>query len=57
LCLGTAILGMFFFLTPFIQELWGYSPLRNGVAYLPYVPVILVMMVVAQRGVSRVNSR
>jgi EmrB/QacA subfamily drug resistance transporter len=57
LCLGTALLGMFFFLTVFIQEVWGYSPLRAGVAYLPYVPAILVMTVVAQRGVSRVGAR
>jgi len=57
LCVGTAILGMFFFLTVFIQEVWGYSALRTGVAYLPYVPVILVMTVVAQRGVSRIGAR
>ena len=57
LCVGTAILGMFFFLTVFIQEVWGYSPLRTGVAYLPYVPAILVMTVVAQRGVSRIGAR
>jgi len=57
LCIGTAILGMFFFLTVFIQEVWGYSALRTGVAYLPYVPVILVMTVVAQRGVSRIGAR
>jgi predicted MFS family arabinose efflux permease len=57
LCVGTAILGMFFFLTIFIQEVWGYSALRTGVAYLPYVPVILVMTVVAQRGVSRIGAR
>jgi EmrB/QacA subfamily drug resistance transporter len=57
LCTGTAILGMFFFLTLFIQEVWGYSALRTGVAYLPYVPVILVMTVVAQRGVSRIGAR
>jgi hypothetical protein len=36
---------------------WGYSALRTGVAYLPYVPVILVMTVVAQRGVSRIGAR
>ena len=35
LCTGTAILGMFFFLTVFIQEVWGYSALRTGLAYLP----------------------
>jgi EmrB/QacA subfamily drug resistance transporter len=57
LCLGTANLGMFFFLTLFIQEVWGYSALRTGVAYLPFVPVILVMTVVAQRGVSRIGAR
>jgi len=57
LCVGTAILGMFFFLTVFIQEVWGYSPLRTGAAYLPYVPVVLVMTVVAQRAVSRIGAR
>jgi predicted MFS family arabinose efflux permease len=57
LCLGTAGLGMFFFLTLFIQDVWGYSALRTGVAYLPYVPAILVMTFVAQRGVSRVGAR
>jgi len=57
LCVGTAGLGMFFFLTLFIQDVWGYSALRTGVAYLPYVPAILVMTVVAQRGVSRVGAR
>jgi len=57
LCLGTAVLGMFFFLTVFLQEVWGYSPLRTGLAYLPYVPVILVMTIVAQRGVSRIGAR
>ena len=57
LCTGTAILGMFFFLTVFIQEVWGYSALRTGVAYLPYVPAVLVMTVVALRGVSRIGAR
>jgi len=57
LCLGTAVLGMFFFLTVFLQEVWGYSALRTGLAYLPYVPVILVMTVVAQRAVSRIGAR
>ena len=57
LCVGTAILGMFFFATVFIQEVWGYSPLRTGAAYLPYVPAVLVMTVVAQRAVSRIGAR
>jgi EmrB/QacA subfamily drug resistance transporter len=57
LCIGTAILGMFFFLTVFVQEVWGYSALRTGIAYLPYVPVFLVMTVLAQRGLSRIGAR
>jgi len=57
LCNGTATLGMFFFLTVFIQQVWGYSPLRTGLAYLPYVPAILVTTMVAQRGVSRIGAR
>jgi hypothetical protein len=35
LCLGTALLGMFFFLTLFMQVIWGYSALKTGLAYLP----------------------
>jgi predicted MFS family arabinose efflux permease len=57
LCTGTALLGMFFFLTLFIQEVWGYSALKTGLAYLPYVPVILVMIVFVQRAVSRIGAR
>jgi len=41
---------MFFFLTIFLREVWGYNALRTGAAYLPYVPPILVMTAVAQRG-------
>ena len=36
LCVGTALVGMFFFLTLFIQDVWGYSALRTGVG-LPAV--------------------
>ena len=32
---GTAIFGVFFFLTLFVQDVWGYSALRTGVAFLP----------------------
>ncbi len=30
LCIGTAIFGMFFFMTIFVQQVWGYSPVRLG---------------------------
>ena len=42
LCIGTAIFGMFFFMTIFVQQVWGYSPVRSGIAYLPMVAVIMV---------------
>ena len=29
--------GMFFFLTIFVQTVWGYSALKTGIAYLPLV--------------------
>jgi EmrB/QacA subfamily drug resistance transporter len=57
LCVGTALLGMFFFLTLFIQDVWGYSALKTGLAYLPFVPVVLVMTVVTQQAVTRIGAR
>ena len=55
--MGTALVGMFFFLTLFVQDVWGYSALRTAAAYLPFVPAVLVMTAVAQQGVSRVGAR
>jgi EmrB/QacA subfamily drug resistance transporter len=57
LCVGTAVLGMFFFLTLFIQDVWGYSALKTGLAYLPFVPLTLVATVLGQQGVTRVGAR
>jgi EmrB/QacA subfamily drug resistance transporter len=57
LCIGTGILGMFFFLTLFIQDVWGYSPLRTGLAYLPFVPVVLAGTVLTQQAVTRIGAR
>ncbi|HTW03956.1 MAG TPA: MFS transporter [Streptosporangiaceae bacterium] len=57
LCIGIALFGMFFFLTLFIQDVWGYSALKTGLAYLPFVPVILATTVVAQQAVTRIGPR
>jgi MFS family permease len=43
LCVGTALFGMFFFLTLLLQDVLGYSPLKTGVAYLPMAGLILVV--------------
>jgi EmrB/QacA subfamily drug resistance transporter len=57
LCIGTAIFGMFFFLTLFMQNVWGYSALKTAVAYLPFVPAILATTALAQWGVNRIGAR
>ena len=53
----TALLGLFFFLTLYIQDVWGYSALRTGVAYLPFVPVLLATTVLTQQAVTRTGAR
>ena len=57
LCVGTALFGMFFFLTVFVQAVWGYSALKTGVAYLPMMAAILAMSAVSARLVTRIGAR
>jgi EmrB/QacA subfamily drug resistance transporter len=57
LCVGTALFGMFFFLTVFVQDVWGYSPLRTGLAYLPMVLTIMVASGIASQLVARIGAR
>ena len=57
LCVGTALFGMFFFLTIFVQTVWGYSPLKTGVAYLPMVAMIMVMAGLSAQLVPRIGAR
>ncbi len=57
LCVGTVIFGMFFFLTVFMQSVWGYSALKTGVAYLPLTAAIMVSSGAAAQLVARVGAR
>jgi EmrB/QacA subfamily drug resistance transporter len=57
LCVGTSMFGMFFFLTLFQQDVWGYSALKTGVAYLPMVAMIMVMSGVSAQLVTRIGAR
>jgi EmrB/QacA subfamily drug resistance transporter len=54
---GTALFGMFFFLTLFMQGLWGYSALKTGVAYLPLTAAVLVASGAASQLVPRIGAR
>jgi EmrB/QacA subfamily drug resistance transporter len=57
LCVGTALFGIFFFLTIFVQNVWGYSPLKTGIAFLPLVAVIIVLSGAASQAVNRIGAR
>jgi EmrB/QacA subfamily drug resistance transporter len=57
LCVGTALFGMFFFLTLFVQNVWGYSALKTGVAYLPMIATVMVGSAVASQLVNRIGAR
>jgi EmrB/QacA subfamily drug resistance transporter len=57
LCVGTALFGMFFFLTLFVQNVWGYSPLKTGIAYLPLIGMVILASAVASQLVTRIGAR
>jgi EmrB/QacA subfamily drug resistance transporter len=57
LCVGTALFGMFFFLTLFLQDVWGYSALKTGVAYLPIMATVMAMSAAASQLVPRIGAR
>jgi len=57
LIVGAAIFSMFLFLSLFIQDVMGYSPLKSGVAFLPFTVGIVVSAQVASALASRVDPR
>jgi EmrB/QacA subfamily drug resistance transporter len=57
LCTGAALFGMFFFLTLFLQVVWGYSAVKAGLAYLPMTAAIGVTSGAAAQLLPRVGAR
>jgi EmrB/QacA subfamily drug resistance transporter len=57
LCLATAMFGIFFFLTIFVQEVLGYSALRSGLSFLPFAAIIVVMSGIVSQLVARTGPR
>src|SRR6202046_196516 len=57
LFVGTAQFGMFFFLTIFVQTVWGYSALRTGTGYLPMIAAVTAMVAVSVKLVPRIGAR
>jgi len=58
LLLGTAMFAVFFFLTIYVQTVWGYSPVKAGVAWLPFpISLIALNVFVARVLVTKVGVR
>jgi EmrB/QacA subfamily drug resistance transporter len=55
LILGAAVFSTFYFLTQYIQQVHGFSPIRAGFAFLPMSAVIVTMAQVASRVVHRIG--
>jgi EmrB/QacA subfamily drug resistance transporter len=54
---GTAIFGVFFFVTLFAQDVWDYSALRTGVSFLPLTVALLAASTAAAGLVPRTGAR
>jgi EmrB/QacA subfamily drug resistance transporter len=57
LLLVAGMFGMFFFLTQFVQEVLGFSPLRAGVAFIPMTGVLFAVSRLAPRLIPRFGAK
>jgi EmrB/QacA subfamily drug resistance transporter len=55
--IGAGMMGMFLFMTYYLQLTLGYSALRSGVAYLPFSGGIVVAATIAAQLLPRVGPR
>jgi EmrB/QacA subfamily drug resistance transporter len=57
LLLVAGMFGMFFFLTQFVQEVLGFSPLRAGLAFLPMTITLFGVSRLAPRLMARLEAK
>ncbi len=57
LLLVAGMMGMFFFLTQFLQDVLGFSPLRAGIAFLPMTIMVFGVSRAAPRLMARAGPR
>src|SRR5436309_256822 len=57
LLLGAAMFGMWFFVSLYLQQVLGYSPLIAGLAFLPMTLSIVAGSAFASRGIARVGVK
>jgi EmrB/QacA subfamily drug resistance transporter len=57
LCVGITLFSMFYFLTQYLQNILGWSPIRTGVGFLPMTAGIIVSAALAARYVGKIGIR
>jgi EmrB/QacA subfamily drug resistance transporter len=57
LLVGGATFGMWFFVSLYLQQVLGYSPIKAGLAFLPMTLCIVIGSTVASRIVQRVGTK
>ena len=55
--MGGATFGMWFFLSLYLQQVLGYSPIMTGLAFLPMTLCIVLSTALASRAVIRVGAK
>jgi EmrB/QacA subfamily drug resistance transporter len=57
LLVGASLFSMFFFITLYMQQVLGYSPIHAGLSYLPLALMIIVASGVASQLVTRIGFK
>ena len=57
LFIGTAMFGMFFFLTQFMQTVLGYSAVRSGISHLPFAAENVTAAGLATPPMAQIGAR
>jgi EmrB/QacA subfamily drug resistance transporter len=55
--LGAGMFGMWFFVSLYLQQVLGYSPLKTGLAFLPMTLMIIAGSTLASRSTARVGVK
>ena len=57
LLIGMSLFSMFFFISLYLQDVLGYSPIKTGIAYLPLAVGIIIAAGVASQLVTRIGFK
>ena len=57
LVIATAMFGIFFFLSLFVQSVLGYSPVKSGLAFLPLAATIAAFSGIVSQVITRTGAR